>query len=198
MIGAEARGAWRELERHLRPYLARRVASPADVDDLLQDVFERMHQSLGSLRDDERFGAWVYRIANSAVVDSARRKARSPRVEPQDLSAASASPVDESEELEDYLGECVALFVGQLPSPYREAITLTELEGLSHKQAAEMLDISLSGIKSRVQRGREKIRQMFLDCCRISVDCRGRIMECEPRAAADARRDCGSGQRTGR
>jgi hypothetical protein len=39
MIGTEARGAWKELERHLRPYLARRVASAADIDDLLQDIF---------------------------------------------------------------------------------------------------------------------------------------------------------------
>ena len=75
MIGSEARGAWRELEQHLRPYLARRVASPADIDDLLQDIFVRMHQGLGALRDEERFGGWVYRIANSAIVDKARQRA---------------------------------------------------------------------------------------------------------------------------
>lgn len=189
MIGTEARGAWTELERHLRPYLARRVASAADIDDLLQDIFVRMHQGLGSLRDEERFGGWVYRIAHSAIVDKARQRARAPRLEPAgELEAAPR--LDDDEELQSDLGECVALFVGRLPSPYREAVTLTELEGLAQKDAAAMLGISISAMKSRVQRGREKIRYMFEECCQISVDGRGRVIECEPRSLDEVPPDC--------
>lgn len=180
MIGSEARGAWKELERHLRPYLARRVASAADIDDLLQDIFVRMYQGLGELRDDERFGGWVYRVAQSAIVDRARRRSREPQLESNgELQAPDTN--EAAEQLQSDLAECVALFVSRLPSPYREAVTLTELEGLSQKAAAEMLGVSLSGVKSRVQRGREKIRHMFEECCQISVDCRGRVIECEPR-----------------
>jgi RNA polymerase sigma-70 factor (ECF subfamily) len=80
--------------------------------------------------------------------------------------------------------------VARLASPYREAITLTELRGLTQKDAAEMLGVSLSGMKSRVQRGREKIREMFDECCAISVDCRGRVVECESRALDDIPEDC--------
>jgi len=190
MIGPEARGAWKELEQHLRPYLARRVASSADIDDLLQDIFVRMHQGLGSLRDEERFGGWVYRIANTALIDKARQRARAPHLSSNEDTAAAA-PVDASDDaLQSDLGECVALFVGRLPSPYREAVTLTELEGLTQKQAAEMLGISLSGLKSRVQRGRDKIRHMFEECCQISVDCRGRVIECEPRRLEEVPPDC--------
>jgi len=190
VIGPEARGAWKELETRLRPYLARRVASSADIDDLLQDIFVRLHQGLGALRDEERFGAWVYRIANSAIVDQARQRARAPYITPgTDIDgAARADPVDDG--LQSDLGECVALFVSRLPSPYREAVTLTELEGLTQKEAAEMLGVSLSGLKSRVQRGRDKIRQLFEECCQISVDCRGRVIECEPRDLADVPTDC--------
>lgn len=190
MIGSEARGAWKELERHLRPYLARRVASAADIDDLLQDIFVRMHQSLGSLQDEERFGGWVYRVANSAIVDKARRRARSPQIDGDDNIEATVAVDEGTEQLESDLGACVALFVGRLPSPYREAVTLTELEGLSQKDAAEMLGITVSGMKSRVQRGREKIRHMFEECCQISVDCRGRVIECEPRALDEVPADC--------
>jgi len=190
MIGSEARGAWKELERHLRPYLARRVASAADIDDLLQDIFIRLHQGLATLHDEERFGGWVYRVANSAIVDKARKRARSPQVEARDDVEASATVEDAAQQLHSDLGECVALFVGRLPSPYREAVTLTELEGLSQKDAAEMLGISCSGMKSRVQRGREKIRHMFEECCQISVDCRGRVIECEPRKIDEVPPDC--------
>jgi RNA polymerase sigma-70 factor (ECF subfamily) len=190
MIGPEARGAWKELEQRLRPYLARRVASRADIDDLLQDIFVRLHQGLGALRDEERFGVWVYRIANSAIIDKARQRARSAPASSSD-EVASAVPAEAGDDgLQSDLGECVALFVSRLPSPYREAITLTELEGLTQKQAAEMLGISLSGLKSRVQRGRDKIRNMFEECCQISVDCRGRVIECEPRDLDEVPPDC--------
>jgi RNA polymerase sigma-70 factor, ECF subfamily len=190
MIGPEARGAWKELEQKLRPYLARRVASPTDIDDLLQDIFVRMHQGLTELRDEERFGGWVYRIANSAVVDRARQRSRAPQTGPEHDVAAIDLPETSEDDLQADLGECVALFVSRLPSPYREAVTLTELQGLTQRDAAEMLDISLSGLKSRVQRGREKIRHMFEECCQISVDCRGRVIECEARNLDQVPEDC--------
>jgi RNA polymerase sigma-70 factor, ECF subfamily len=192
VIAPEARGAWRELEARLRPYVARRVASPSDVDDVLQEVFVRMHRGIVGLRDGERLGGWVYRIAERAVVDHQRSRARHPLPrdadhEPQPLGESESN---EDTDLELELGECVALFVARLPSPYREAITLTELEGLTQKEAAEMLGVSLSGMKSRVQRGRERIRQMFEQCCEIATDGRGHVVECTPRALDAIPRDC--------
>lgn len=196
MIGPEARGAWKELERHLRPYLARRVASPADIDDLLQDIFVRLHQSVATLRDEERFGGWVFRVAHSAIIDRARRRARAPAFEAsEDVELGAPDEVDDR--LQSDLSECVALFVSRLPSPYREAVTLTELEGLTQREAAEMLGVSLSGLKSRVQRGRDKIRDMFEQCCQISVDARGRVVECEPRNRDEVPRGCATRQSRG-
>lgn len=69
MIPPEARGAWLEVAARLRPYVARRVASAADVEDIVQDTFLRMHRGLDGLADGERFGPWVYRIATSAISD---------------------------------------------------------------------------------------------------------------------------------
>jgi RNA polymerase sigma-70 factor, ECF subfamily len=190
VIPAESRGAWREVEARLRPYVARRVASPADVDDVVQETFVRMHRGLGSLVEGERFGAWVYRIAANAIADHLRSRARHPLA----LGGApdgSEPRVDEQpENLEADLAVCVALFVARLPTPYREAITLTELEGLTQKDAAEMLGVSLSGMKSRVQRGRERIRRMFEECCEISVDCRGHVTDCTPRNLDEVPADC--------
>lgn len=189
MIGPEARGAWKELEQHLRPYLARRVASTADIDDLLQDIFVRLHQGLASLQDEERFGGWVYRVANSVIVDRARQRARAPHADGGAEGELSVPEVADELLVSD-LGECVALFVGRLASPYREAVTLTELEGLTQKEAADMLGVSVSGLKSRVQRGRDKLRHMFEECCEIAVDCRGRVIECEPRELDQVPADC--------
>jgi len=182
VIAAGARGAWREVEARLRPYVARRVASPADVEDVLQETFARMHRGLVTLTDGERFGAWVYRIAANAIADHLRARARHPLVA-SEAGAVSVEPAadDGDDAGEAELGECVALFVARLPSPYREAITLTELEGLTQRAAADMLGISVSGMKSRVQRGRERIRRMFEECCELTVDCRGHVTACVPR-----------------
>jgi RNA polymerase sigma-70 factor (ECF subfamily) len=191
MISPEARGAWSELEARLRPYVARRVASAADVDDILQNVFVRVHQGLATLDDAERFGAWVYRIAERLIIDGARKRAREPWTAVAELpERPHTTLVGDAEELQAALGECIALFVARLPSPYREAVTLTELQGLTQSEAADMLGISLSGMKSRVQRGRAKIRAMFDECCRISLDCRGRVVACEPRSIDEIPSDC--------
>jgi RNA polymerase sigma-70 factor (ECF subfamily) len=90
------------------------------------------------------------------------------------------SPADDAS-VERELASYVAMFVALLPSPYREALTLTELEGLTQKQAADILGISLSGMKSRVQRGRQQLRGALEDCCHIALDVRGRVLSCEPR-----------------
>ncbi len=182
MIDAAARGAVRDLEAKLRPYVARRVRAAADVDDVVQDVFVRMQRGIGGLRDDERFGAWVYQIARSAIADHRRaaakhRVADATGVEGEPVAPEDADPAAVEEELAGYL----APFVAALPSPYREALTLTELEGLTQRQAAEMLGVSLSGMKSRVQRGRALLRRSLEDCCHIALDARGRVVSCEPR-----------------
>lgn len=191
MIPAEARGAWNEIESRIRPYVARRVVSAADVDDIVQEIFIRMQRGVAGLRDGERFGGWLYRIAEHAIVDAARARARQPLPRAEVAESPPAEPGEgAAEALQEALGECVALFVARLPSPYREAVTLTDLQGLTQKDAADMLGVSLSGMKSRVQRGREKIREMFDECCRISVDCRGRVVECEPRDMAEIPADC--------
>lgn len=80
------------------------------------------------------------------------------------------------------LAGCVSLFVAALPSPYREAVTFVELEGRTAKEAAEMVGISVSGMKSRVQRGRAQLRELFELCCEIAVDSRGKPIDYARRA----------------
>jgi RNA polymerase sigma-70 factor, ECF subfamily len=179
MIEAAARGAWKELDAKLRPFVARRVRSSADVDDVVQDVLLRIQRGASSLRDTDRFGPWVYQIARTAIVDHRRTVVRNPVAErePPDEAALTEDDATAEEDLASY----VAMFVAMLPSPYREALTLTELQGMSQREAAAMLGITVSGMKSRVQRGREQLREALDDCCKIALDMRGRVVSCEPR-----------------
>jgi RNA polymerase sigma-70 factor (ECF subfamily) len=174
------RSSPRELEQRLRPFVARRLPSP-DVDDVLQDVFVRLHRALPQLREEERFGPWMYRVARSAIAESLRQRARHPLTKEEPREIAEPAPEEAAEvgacALAGYLGQLIA----RLPSPYREAITLTELEGMTQHAAAERSGLSVSGMKSRVQRGREQLRELIEECCKVDLDARGHVLDCEPR-----------------
>ena len=75
------------------------------------------------------------------------------------------------------LAPCLTAMVGRLPEPYRTAITLTSLQGVTQADAARQVGLSISGMKSRVQRGREQLRQMLVTCCAIAVDVRGGVSD---------------------
>lgn len=171
-------GLWVEFGPPLRGFLARRVPPGVDADDLVQEVFLRVVRSLGSLRSIERPEAWLFQIARNALRDSLRarlrRDGRTDALE-VDLPAEPVAAADRAAEAE--LAPCLTAMVGRLAEPYRTAITLTSLQGLTQADAARHAGISISGMKSRVQRGRDQLRRMLVTCCAIAVDVRGGVSD---------------------
>lgn len=199
-VNAEAMNArYEELRARLVPFVARRVPH-ADVDDVVQEVFVRLSKHRDQLVHEERYDAWMWAIARNAVEDRHRDRARHPLAsnEAERPESEGDAPIDARlheqhvEALQERLSSLIAPFIAMLPSPYREALTLVELEGLTQQAAAEMLGIPLSTMKARVQRGRVKLRALFEACCEIGVDARGRVVSCEPRLQPC---DCGEGGR---
>ncbi len=137
--GFSAVDGWRKLEAKLRPFIARRVRSEVDVDDIVQEVFLRLQRGLPELRDHERFGPWVYKIARSAVADHLRVAAKYRVHDSSDEDHLLSDSNDDDRVEERELASHMALLVAMLPSPYREALTLVELEGHSQKRAAEIV-----------------------------------------------------------
>jgi Sigma-70, region 4 len=82
------------------------------------------------------------------------------------------------------LGKCALPTIEILPEGYREALLLTEIDSLPLKEVAERLNLSLSGVKSRVQRGLERLKRAFLNCCMLSLIAVGSRSTCGPRKAA--------------
>jgi RNA polymerase sigma-70 factor, ECF subfamily len=179
MLDAAVRDSWQVLARRLGAFIGRRLPQQ-DVDDVLQDVLLKIHQNARHLHEDSRFGPWVYSIARNAVIDRLRRKS------PVAFDADAAEHIADAGEPEGHqpLVDCVSPFVTRLPEAYRHAITLVELEGLTQAEAARMAGVSLSGMKSRVQRGRRMMREMFEECCHLTIDARGRVVEAERRHAS--------------
>jgi RNA polymerase sigma-70 factor (ECF subfamily) len=178
LIEANARGAWAEVEKHLRPFVARRVDDPADIGDVLQEIYLRVQTGLPALRDSERFGPWVYRVARNALADHGRSRARHHPAAADEVRAEDAEPavLDDEADAE--------------PAPYREALVLTELQEMNHKDAAQMLGISLPAMKARVRRGRQQIQQMLEACCDIALDARGRVLSYDRRPDGTVPKNC--------
>jgi RNA polymerase sigma-70 factor (ECF subfamily) len=178
---------WEELHANLRAFIGRRVRNPADVDDLVQRVLLQIVKGLGSVRDTERLHAWVYRTARNVIVDHYRSPTVRREVaqgDAEDLADAPAEVASEDEGTALHeLAACMTPMLQRLPPAYRDAITLTEIEGLNQADAARRSGVSVSGMKSRVQRGRRQLRAVLEDCCRIELDRRGGIVTFDRRAS---------------
>lgn len=180
---------WAELRHRLLLFVRSRVA--ADAEDVVQEVLLRMARDIESLRDGDRLDAWAYRIARNAIVDEHRRRGRSStvldRVADQirsDTGDSTAASVVDADLLE--LSGCLLPLVDRLDEPHRSALSLTAVDGLTQAQAAARAGVSLSGMKSRVQRGRMRLRGVLLACCsleRTDPDFRGRPLAAEGCAA---------------
>jgi RNA polymerase sigma-70 factor (ECF subfamily) len=152
----------------------RRVPGP-DADDIVQEALLRIHRGLPGVRADGALVGWLYQVTRNALVDHVR--ARRAIGEPED------QPCDEAADdvAFERLAACVRPFAGMLPQPYREAIELVELAGLTQVEAAARLGVPISTMKSRVQRGRAQLRELLEQCCAIDLDARGHVVDVTPR-----------------
>ena len=187
--------AWSEFQTRLRGYVASRVEA-AWADDVVGDILLRLVEHQGSLRRARNPLAWTYRVAANVIADHYRRRAaesRALQLAGAEAEASLPAPgVDDGEAVQQGLAQCLLPFVLALPPKYAEALILTELQGLSQAAAAAPLGLSLSGMKSRVQRGRALLKQRLLRCFEFELDRRGRVMDVRPRGTS-ALAACGSG-----
>jgi RNA polymerase sigma-70 factor (ECF subfamily) len=175
-VAGGVEGAWRELHDQLLGFIARRVRTREDAEDILQEVMLRIHRSSGELEHVERVTGWIYRIASNAIVDYYRRPARrelpagwqADVEEPGEPESVADEP--ETAELRGELARCLTPLVERLPASYRQALVLTEVEGATQAEAAARLGLSVSGLKTRVQRARGRLKDLLLDCCHVELD----------------------------
>ncbi len=172
---------WARIEPDLRRSFAAKGLPPADVDDLVQAAAEKLVRA--DLRSAESLGPYVGRVVRSVWVDHLRRRRGHEALDEQQLAQPEALPPDLSAEVASWL----PWLIDGLPEPYREVLTLVELEGLSQREAAERLGLSASGARTRVQRGRQRLREALAACCEVHRH-DGRVVAvdrcgagCEPR-----------------
>jgi RNA polymerase sigma-70 factor, ECF subfamily len=148
---------WREMLPQLRTFVRRRIANPDRADDLVAEILLRIHQNIGSLDDRERLPNWVFRIARNAIIDEYRRAGRSREQLTATLHEQAEAPLDEDDPgVLQELSACLRPLLAGVPEQ-QAAMMMIDLDGLSQADAAQRAGVSLSGMKSRVQRGRRRL-----------------------------------------
>ena len=171
----DAEKIWLTVSGSLRQYVRRKVSDPRLAEDLLQEIFLKVQENYQQLQDEKKVGAWVFRMARNVIIDHYRQQERYGTL-PAGLLPDLATGHDGAD-LNEEFAACIPAMLEVLPQTYREAIYLSEIEGLSQKELARRLGISYSGAKSRVQRGRRKLREVLLRCCHIHTDAYGNIID---------------------
>lgn len=172
---------WAEVGASIERFVRRRIGDPHEADDVVAEVMLRIHQNLGALHEHERVTAWVFRITRNAITDHYRRAGRrrdvlTSQIEPEADPAADAWLDDQGATLAE-LAACIRPLVDALPADYRRALELTDFDGRTQADAAKIEGVSLSGMKSRVQRGRRQFSTLVKQCCDITTDSRGELVD---------------------
>ena len=182
---ADSQGVWEDFHGRLLSFVSRHVKQPADADDVVQEIFVHIHRNLSTVRDQARLPAWIFKIARNAIVDYFRKNARPTEAlaEDFDLPAPTEEPETDYAALNE-LAQCLEPMIEALPESYRHAIRLTELRGVAQSEAAKQTGLSVSGMKTRVQRGRRKLKTMLLQCCEIELDNRRGVVAYQRRSGS--------------
>ena len=166
---------WRRYHNKLLAFIKSKVNDQSYSEDILQDVFIKIHNKIDELNDNEKLSAWIFQITKNTIIDYYRQN--------KILEELPQSLQQEEKHEEQSAMKDVELFLSELilnlPPKYKEAIILSELKGIKQKDLADRIDISYSGVKSRVQRGRTMLKDSLTECCHYTFDKYGTILSYE-------------------
>lgn len=175
---------WRQFNDQVRGFIRSKVSGDQEAEDVLQDIFMRIHKGIDDLRNEDRVQSWVFRIARRALVDHYRKKGRD-KEEPagSDIQKEQIeSPVldlsqfeGEHDVHEEVLSWLIPM-IDELPEKYGEPLKMADVKGKTQQEVADYLGLSLSGAKSRIQRARQKLGEVLAACCEVEFGSEGRAV----------------------
>jgi RNA polymerase sigma-70 factor, ECF subfamily len=168
---------YKEFRQPLKSFIVKRIRDEASAEDLVHDVFLKIHDRIDSLKEPEKLPAWIYQIARNSIIDSFRRGQRTADASDSLLGLEQIDMMDTPPDL----NRLVRTMIERLPKQDKEVLLLSDFEGIKHAEIAKRFGISLSGAKSRVQRARKKLKDLLLDCCHFEFDHYGTVSDFHPK-----------------
>ena len=158
----------------------RMTRNPADAEDLVQETYLKAYRGFGGFEEGTNLKAWLYRILTNTYINSYRAKQRRPDETDLDevedlylyrrlggLEAARAGRSAEDELMDLFSEAEVKAAVEELPENFRMAVLLADVEGFSYKEIAEIMDIPIGTVMSRLHRGRKALEKAVVRLCRV-------------------------------
>ena len=173
---------WQAYRAPLHRFIQQRVGEASVADDILQDVFLRVLARIETLHNPQKLRSWLYQITRHAIIDYIRTHQPWHDL-PDGLSAPEPEPTTEARQ---ELAQCLLPLMQGLPDIYRDALRLSDIEGWTQQHVAAHQGLSVSGAKSRVQRGRAMLRALLARCCPVALDHRGAVIAYAPHESCEA------------
>ena len=161
---------WEEYKSALYRFILNRVADEQEAKDLLQDVLLKSYQYCSKGKTVLYLKAWLYKIATNTIIDHYKKTGNhQPLVNDLVAEETTGSVIGEASV---YIKALLRL----LPEQYARPLAMYDLGDMSQKDIAEKLNLSLVNTKSRIQRGRIKLKARFLECCAVDFDENGEMV----------------------
>jgi RNA polymerase sigma-70 factor (ECF subfamily) len=154
----------------------RMTRNPADAEDLVQETYLKAYRSFGTFQEGTNLKAWLYKILTNTFINSYRARKRRPEQSELDevedlylyrrlggLEAAAAGRSAEEEVLDSFTDDEVKAALESLPETFRMAVLLADVEGFSYKEIADILDVPIGTVMSRLHRGRKALQKALHD-----------------------------------
>jgi RNA polymerase sigma-70 factor (ECF subfamily) len=165
-----------EFHNLLYQYIVSRVKEKEDAADVLQEVFIKISSKLDTLSNGAKLKGWIFAITRNAIIDYYRKKAGNISTDISD-EIADELMAEADTDMTKGLDKCIVGFIQELPDEYRGIIIDSEIKGVKQKDLAGKYNLAYPSVRSRVQRGRTRLKEMLLNCCSITTDSRGNILE---------------------
>lgn len=174
-----------QFGKHLFNFIQSKVKSPDDAYDIYQEVLIKILTKAQQIKSTESLKSWLFMVARNQITDFYRVRKHN-----LDIEQLTSQPAYEEEDHSGYkhLESCLSGLVDQLPGDYKELLIESEINGKSQKELSENLNLNYVTVRSKVQRGRTRIKNMILNSCSLEKDRAGRVLACEPRE--DKKIDC--------
>ena len=159
---------WEKYNVQLYKFIKKRVSNEQDAEDILQEVFIKIQKNIGCLKNDSKMKGWIYKIARNTIIDYYRKSNKNyVNIELHENIENSA---EDKLTANAEIALCLKEMIDCLPKIYKQAIILTKYQNITQKELGKKVGISVSGAKSRVQRGRKRLKEMLLNCCYLEID----------------------------
>lgn len=183
----DLKSIWHKFRTELLNYIKSKVRDEYAAEDILQEVFIKIHKNIEQIDNLYSLRAWLYRITNNTIIDFYRRDKQ---LLPLDEAGDKLAVEEELLDMNGEIAACLQPFLQDLPDKYRRPLELFEIDGMQHKEIAKKLNISLSGSKSRVLRAKKKLKEVLTECCEFEFDSYGNIVDYRKKRAGKCTKVC--------